>query len=179
MNQSNTLHRLFTPRLCHTRQTHRFRHWSSAAVEASEYPKKKSRNGKKEQLYFNLFLCLTSLSLLANHQTRHQTTSNMGSQPGVIADGNFNLLGEFACAWAKVLSFISPQGVLGCIPTNTLGIPKFSVRITLTKHTGQTTMHQLTTMLSTSKNVLLPGPNHLLTISLWPFTLSPSLVLGR
>ena len=45
----------------------------------------------------------------------------------------------------------------------------------------EATIHQVTTMLATSKNVLFPGHNHLLTtgtddLSLW---LSPSLVLGR
>ena len=45
----------------------------------------------------------------------------------------------------------------------------------------QATIHQVTTMLATSENVLFPGHNHLLTTgvddpTLW---LSPSLVLGQ
>ena len=49
------------------------------------------------------------------------------------------------------------------------------------KHTVQTktTVHQVITMLATSKNILFPGPNHQCW---WPFTLiftlAPSLVLG-
>ena len=45
VNLSNTLHRVFAPCLCHRGQTHMFRHCSSAAAGALEYPKKKSRNG--------------------------------------------------------------------------------------------------------------------------------------
>ena len=48
----NTLHCVFTSRLGHSAQTHRFRHCSSATAEALEYPKKNSRNGNKEELYF-------------------------------------------------------------------------------------------------------------------------------
>ena len=43
------------------------------------------------------------------------------------------------------------------------------------------TIHQVTIMLDTSKNVLCPGPNHLLTTGadIPTLSLSPSLVLGR
>ena len=52
--QSNTLCRVFMPRLCHSGQSHRFTHCSSSAVGvgALECPKKNSRNGNKEELYF-------------------------------------------------------------------------------------------------------------------------------
>ena len=43
---------------CHSGQTHRFRCCLSAAVGAIEYPKKISRNGNKEELYFT-YLSLT------------------------------------------------------------------------------------------------------------------------
>ena len=54
--QSNTLRCVFAARLYHSGQTHRFRHYSSAAEGALEYPKKSSRNGNKEELYF-YFTC--------------------------------------------------------------------------------------------------------------------------
>ena len=54
VNQSNTLHRVFAPHLCHCGQTHRFRRCLSAAMGALEYPKKNSRNGNKDELYFTL-----------------------------------------------------------------------------------------------------------------------------
>ena len=63
VNQSNTLHHVFTPRLCHRGQTHRFRHCSSATVGAFEYPKKNSRNGSKEELYFTWNSCTVSSNL--------------------------------------------------------------------------------------------------------------------
>ena len=46
---------VFVSRLCHSGQTHRFRHCSVAAVGAFEYPKTNSRNSNKEELYFTLF----------------------------------------------------------------------------------------------------------------------------
>ena len=58
---SNTLHRMFASVLCHSGQTHRFRYCLSAAAGALEYPKKNSRNGNKEELYFAL-LYFTSLN---------------------------------------------------------------------------------------------------------------------
>ena len=45
--------RVFAPRLCHRGQTHRFSRCLSVAAGALEYPKKNSRNGNKEELYFN------------------------------------------------------------------------------------------------------------------------------
>ena len=54
--QSNTLRRVFAPRLCHSGQTHRFKHCLSAAAGALEYPKKNSRSGNKKDLYFNFLL---------------------------------------------------------------------------------------------------------------------------
>ena len=50
-----TLHRVFAPRLCHSGQTHRFRHCSSAAAGALEHPKKNSRKCNKKDLYFFFF----------------------------------------------------------------------------------------------------------------------------
>ena len=40
VHQSSTLCRVFVPCWCHSGQTHRFRHCSSAAAGALEYPKK-------------------------------------------------------------------------------------------------------------------------------------------
>ena len=57
MNQSHALHRVFASHLCHSGQTCRFRCCSSAAREAFEYPKKNSRNGNKEELYFTFYSC--------------------------------------------------------------------------------------------------------------------------
>ena len=54
--QSNTLRYVFAPHLCHTGQTHRFRRSSTPAAGALEYPKKNSRNGNKEEFYFNFTL---------------------------------------------------------------------------------------------------------------------------
>ena len=55
MYQSSTLHRVFAPRLRHSGQTHRFRRCSSAAAGALEYPKKNSRHGNEEELYFTFY----------------------------------------------------------------------------------------------------------------------------
>ena len=44
----------FTSHLRHSRKTHKFRYVSVAAAGALEYPKTKSRNDNKEELYFTL-----------------------------------------------------------------------------------------------------------------------------
>ena len=57
INQSNALGGVFASRLCHSRQTHRFRGCSVAAsTGAFEYPKKNSRNGNKVKLYYIILL---------------------------------------------------------------------------------------------------------------------------
>ena len=45
--------------------------------------------------------------------------------------------------------------------------------------TKKTTIHQVTTMLATSKNVLFPNHNHLLTTDDLTLSLSPSRQIGQ
>ena len=47
MNQTSALGHIFTSRLCHSGQTHRFRYCSVPAIGALEYPKTNSRNSNK------------------------------------------------------------------------------------------------------------------------------------
>ena len=65
MDQCNALHRVFASHLCHSWQTHRFRHCSQIAMGAFEYLKTNFRNDNKGELYFYFTLILSRLSALA------------------------------------------------------------------------------------------------------------------
>ena len=53
--------------------------------------------------------------------------------------------------------------MLADIHSSSATLPTLMINI-LTITWQESTIHQVTTMLATSKNVLFPGPNHLLTI---------------